>query len=93
MIKDLIIRYSPAIIVLLVILFTVVKVSIISVKLNKSYFRLFFSSFVFYNRIAIRNTFHEQLKSFYKKSNKINAIFYTLIILVLAVYYLMKAIK
>jgi len=92
MIRNLIIEIAPALILVLIIVFSVIKVSIISVKMNKNYFSLFLNSFWFYNRVTVRNTFHEQLKQFYKQSNKINTIFYILIAAVLVVYFLMKAI-
>lgn len=83
---------APALILVLIALFAIVKVSIISVSLHKNYFSLFFNSLLFFNRVTIRNTFHEKLKEYYKKSNKVNAIFYVLIVIVLALYLLMKAI-
>jgi len=83
---------APALILVLIALFAIVKVSIISVSLHKNYFSLFFNSLLFFNRVTIRNTFHEKLKAYYKKSNKVNAIFYVLIVVVLALYLLMKAI-
>lgn len=83
---------APALILILIALFAIVKVSIISVSLHKNYFSLFFNSLLFFNRVTIRNTFHEKLKEYYKKSNKVNAIFYVLIVVVLALYLLMKAI-
>lgn len=92
MIRDLIIDISPWLIIILVILLSIIKVSIISVSINKNYFSLFFNSFLFYNRVTVRNTFHEKLKEFYKRSNKINTIFYSVIAVVLAVYMLMRAI-
>lgn len=92
MIRNLIIEMAPALILVLIALFAIVKVSIISVSLHKNYFSLFFNSLLFFNRVTIRNTFHEKLKAYYKKSNKVNAIFYVLIVVVLAFYLLMKAI-
>lgn len=92
MIRNLIIEMAPALILVLIALFAIVKVSIISVSLHKNYFSLFFNSLLFFNRVTIRNTFHEKLKAYYKKSNKVNAIFYVLIVVVLALYLLMKAI-
>ncbi|MBW7914850.1 MAG: hypothetical protein H3C54_14370 [Taibaiella sp.] len=92
MIRNLIIEMAPALILVLIALFAIVKVSIISVSLHKNYFSLFFNSLLFFNRVTIRNTFHEKLKAYYKKSNKVNAIFYVLIVIVLALYLLMKAI-
>ena len=92
MIRNLIIEMAPALILVLIALFAIVKVSIISVSLHKNYFSLFFNSLLFFNRVTIRNTFHEKLKEYYKKSNKVNAIFYVLIVIVLALYLLMKAI-
>lgn len=83
---------APAFILILIALFAIVKVSIISVSLHKNYFSLFFNSLLFFNRVTIRNTFHEKLKTYYRKSNKVNTVFYVLIVLVLAVYLLMKAI-
>lgn len=92
MIRDLIIDFSPWLIIILVILLSIIKVSIISVSINKNYFSLFFNSFLFYNRVTVRNTFHEKLKEFYKRSNKINTLFYSVIAVILAVYMLMRAI-
>ncbi len=92
MIRDLIIEMSPALILVLIIVFSIVKVSIISIGMNKNYFSLFLNSFWFYNRVTIRNTFHEKLKEFYRRSNKVNTVFYVLIAAVLVVYFLMKAI-
>jgi hypothetical protein len=92
MIRNLIIDIAPALIMVLIALFAIVKVSIISVSLHKNYFSLFFNSLLFFNKVTIRNTFHEKLKAYYKKSNKVNAIFYVLIVIVLALYVLMKAI-
>lgn len=83
---------SPWLILILVALMSIIKVSIISVSINKSYFSLFFSSFLFYNRVTIRNTFHEKLKEYYKRSNKINTIFYALLAVIISVYMLMRAI-
>lgn len=92
MIRDLIIEYSPTLIIILIIAFSIIKVSIISVSINKNYFSLFLNSFLFFNRVTIRNTFHEKLKEFYRKSNKINTVFYILIGATLVMYILMKAI-
>ncbi|MCB9064391.1 MAG: hypothetical protein H6551_04530 [Chitinophagales bacterium] len=93
MIKNLIIDFSPVVLVALFVLFSVIKVSIISIELNKNYFSLFLNSFLFFNKVTIKNTFHERLKNFYRKSNKINTIFYVLFAIVIAMYILMKAIK
>ncbi|MCB9046992.1 MAG: hypothetical protein H6550_12740 [Chitinophagales bacterium] len=60
--------------------------------MNKNYFSLFLNSFWFYNRVTVRNTFHEKLKEFYKRSNRINKIFYIIFAIVIVVYLLMKAI-
>lgn len=92
MIRDLIIRMSPMFIVVLIVVFSIIKVSIISIGMNRNYFSLFFNSFLFFSKVTIRNTFHEKLKDFYRRSNKINAVFYALIAIVLAFYFLMKAI-
>lgn len=92
MIRNLIIDIAPVLLLVIIALFAIVKVSIISVSLNKNYFSLFFNSLLFFNRVTIRNTFHERLKAYYKKSNKINTLFYLLILIVLGLYGLMKAI-
>lgn len=92
MIRDLIIEYSPTLIIALIIIFSVIKVSIISISINKNYFSLFLNSFLFINRVTIRNTFHEKLKEFYKRSNNINVVFYTLIGIIVVLYVLMKSI-
>lgn len=76
----------------LLVLLCIVKVSIISISIQKNYFSLFFASFGFYNRVTIRNTFHEKLKEYYRRSNKINGIFYAAMGAILAAYLLMKAI-
>lgn len=88
MIRGLIIEYTPTVIIALIILFSIIKVSIISISINKNYFSLFLNSFWFYNRITIRNTFHEKLKRFYKKSNSVNTVFYSILAVVLVLYIL-----
>lgn len=93
MIKDLIIDVSPFLLIGLFVLLLLVKASLISSSISKNYFSLLFSSLLFYNRVMVRNTFHEKLKEFYKRSNKINTVFYIAIGTVLAVYLLMKTIK
>lgn len=92
MIRNLIIDIAPILMIVMVAIFAIVKVSIISVSLHKNYLSLFFNSLWFYNKVVIRNTFHERLKDFYKKSNKINSAFYTILVIILALYILMKAI-
>lgn len=92
MIRHLIIDVSPFLLLALVVLFCIVKASMITVSLNANFLSLFINSLGFYNRVTIRNTFHEKLKEYYRRSNKINKIFYALIASVLAVYVLMKAI-
>ena len=92
MIRNLIIDIAPILMIVMVAIFAIVKVSIISVSLHKNYLSLFFNSLWFYNKVVIRNTFHERLKDFYKKSNKINSAFYTILMIILALYILMKAI-
>lgn len=92
MIRNLIIEFAPMLVILLIIIFTIIKVSIISISMNKNYFSLFLNSFWFYNRVTVRNTFHEKLKEFYKRSNRINKIFYIIFAIVIVVYLLMKAI-
>ncbi|MBZ0097903.1 MAG: hypothetical protein K8F30_02405, partial [Taibaiella sp.] len=82
----------PILIIVMLAIFALVKVSIISVSLHKNYFSLFFNSLLFYNKVTIRNTFHEKLKDYYRKSNKVNALFYTLIAVTLALYILMRSI-
>lgn len=91
MIRDLIIEFSPLLIILLIVIFSFVKVSIISMAINKDYFTLFLNSFLFYNKVTVRNTFHEKLKAFYIRSNKINTVFYTLIGIALVAYLLMRS--
>lgn len=93
MVKDLIIDVSPFILIGLFVLLLVVKASIISSSLSKNYFSLLFSSLLFFNKVTVRNTFHEKLKEFYKRSNKINTVFYIAIGVILAMYLLMKTIK
>jgi len=92
MIRNLIIDMAPILIIVMVAIFAIVKVSIISVSLHKNYLSLFFNSLLFYNKVTIRNTFHEKLKDYYRKSNKVNTIFYLLIAIILALYILMKSI-
>ncbi len=92
MIRNLIIDIAPLLIIAIIGLFAIVKVSIISVNLHKNYISLFFNSLLFYNKVTIRNTFHEKLKDYYRKSNKVNALFYATIAIILALYILMKAI-
>lgn len=92
MIRTLIIEAAPLLLVFLVIVFIVLKVSMISSSINKNYFSLLFGSLLFYNRVTIRNTFHDRLKRFYQKSNRVNSIFYTIILAVIGVYILMKSI-
>lgn len=92
MIRDLIIDLSPILIVALLVLFTVIKLYMIVSELKKDYLSVFFSSLGFINKVQIRNTFHEKLKAYYKRSNQINTIFYPAITLVLVVYMLMKSI-
>lgn len=91
MIRDLIIEFSPISLLILIVVFSLIKVSAISSSINKDYFSLFFNSFLFYNKVTIRNTFHERLKGFYQKSNKINTFFYTLIALNIVAYLLMRS--
>ncbi len=92
MIRNLIVDMAPILIIVMFAIFAIVKVSIISVSLHKNYFSLFFNSLLFYNKVTIRNTFHEKLKDYYRKSNKVNALFYTLIAITLALYFLMRSI-
>ena len=92
MIRDLIIEVTPLLVAALILLFIAVKMFAISRSLNKNYISLFFTSLMFFNRVTIRNTFHEQLKKYYKKSNNVNMVFYAVIAALLLVYALMAAI-
>ena len=92
MIRDLIIEVTPLLVAALILLFIAVKMFAISRSLNKNYISLFFTSLMFFNRVTIRNTFHEQLKKYYKKSNTINMVFYSAIGVLMLVYALMVAI-
>lgn len=54
-------------------------------------FMLWINSLAFFSRVTIRNTFHEGLQNYYRKSNRINIIFYTVLIFVVSIYILMKS--
>lgn len=92
MIRDLILEIAPILIIAVILIFSFMKISIISVSLNKNYFELFFTSFLFFNKVTIKNTFHERLKRFYKRSNQLNKIFYSILAVIIAIYLMMKAI-
>ncbi len=92
MIRDLIVEMSPVVIIILIVLLSIIKVSLISATVNRNYLSLFFTSFTIYNRVTVRNTFHEKLKEYYRRSNKVNTIFYVAIGFVVAIYLLMRAI-
>lgn len=92
MLRDLIIELSPIVLACIFFLFCIVKLYLISTTINANYISLFFSSITFYNKVTIRNTFHEKLKSYYRQSNTVNMFFYSIIAIILAIFLLMKSI-
>ena len=51
---------------------------------------LFVESFGLYSEQYIRNTFHKNLKKYYKSSNKINALFYLFLAVMVGLYFFIK---
>lgn len=94
MYRNLILTYSPILLIVVFSIFVLLKfMAIISSGLNRNHLQLFVVSLFPFSRQVIRNTFHEKLKVFYKKSNTLNSIFYLIIVCILAVYLLMKLVK
>lgn len=94
MYRNLILTYAPILLIVVFSIFVLLKfMAIISSGLNRNYVQLFFVSLFPFSRQVVRNTFHEKLKVFYKKSNTLNSIFYLIIVCILAVYLLMKLVK
>lgn len=94
MYRSIVLTYAPVLLIVLLGIFVLFKfMAIISSGLNRNYTQLFFVSLFPFSRQVIRNTFHEKLKKFYKKSNSLNNVFYLLIFGVLTIYVMMFMIK
>lgn len=94
MYRSIVLTYAPILLIVIFGIFVLMKfMAIISSGLNRNYAQLFFVSLLPFSRQVIRNTFHEKLKVFYKKSNTLNNIFYFIMFMVLAAYILMKLVS
>lgn len=80
-------EYIPIIIVGLAGVFACIKVIYIRLAgLRHNTSQIFLESFGIYSKQSIRNTFHKHLKNYYKSSNKINKLFYLLMLVMFALY-------
>lgn len=91
MIRAHILQYAPIVFIILVGLFAFLKLVFINVYgLREDPLGLYIDSFRIYSSQAVKNTFYKKLKKYYKTSNSINAIFYSVFVLLWMVYFLFK---
>jgi hypothetical protein len=88
--RELIVQYAPLAILAVLFVFALAKIYIISSSgVKHNLFRIFFGSLEVLSDHVIKNTFEEELQHYYKSSNRVNALFYCTIGLIIAVYVLM----
>jgi hypothetical protein len=93
MLRELIVQYAPLSILAVLVVFALAKFYIISSSgIRHHMFRIFVGSLEVLSRQQIKNTFEEELKHYYKSSNRVNTLFYSTIGLIVMVYLLMLAI-
>ncbi len=77
MLKDFLIDYAWGVIAILLIVFTITKFIIIRLfKLSKKYLNTYLSSLRIANQYVIATSNGNNLKRYYRISNKVNALFY-----------------
>jgi hypothetical protein len=79
-------EYTPYIIYAILGLFAFIKIVSIKTAGFRYSGQLFVESFTIYSEQSIKNTFHKHLKNYYKSSNKINMLFYSLIGFLVFIY-------
>lgn len=93
MFKEYIVEFTPILLAILFAVYAYFKfAAIISSGLNRNHIQLFLVSLFPFSKSVIRNTFHEKLKRYYKKSNKLNYVFYVLFFIVITLYLMMSVI-
>ncbi|WP_276132390.1 hypothetical protein [Polluticoccus soli] len=79
-------EYLPLAIFFTIGIFAFIKLVTVKITRLPDSGSLFVESFGLYSEQYIRNTFHKQMQSYYKSSNKINSWFYLFLCMLLAVY-------
>lgn len=93
MFRNLIVEIFPFAIIGIISLYVTLKMfAMISAGVSANFMEVFLRSFLPYRREQIRNTFHEKLKKYFKISNKINTIFYIILLSFTGLYLFMRLI-
>lgn len=90
MLQSIVNTYAPFVIIAIALLFACIKFYQIRHKgLHENSMQIFVASLNILSEQEIKNTFHNELKQYYKSSNRINAWFYvTISFLVLSYLFL-----
>ncbi len=91
MIRAQILQFAPIMFIILVGLFAFLKLLFISIYgLREDPLGLYIDSFRIYSGQIIKNTFYKKLKKYYRTSNSINSVFYSVFVMLWVVYFLVK---
>jgi hypothetical protein len=93
MLREYIVHYTPYAVLGVIALYAVTKLYYMSRRgLKENYVQLLVGSIILFSEQDIKNTFRENLKRYYKSSNKINSFYYTTLIFIAGVYIFMRII-
>lgn len=91
MIRELITEYAYLVIALLVITFIIIKFVVIRIYgLKEEPLNVFMISLRILGRPVIDNTYFDQLQKYYKLSNRINKLFYGVIVFIAFLFLVTK---
>lgn len=91
MIRTYIVEYVPIFLIVLIGIFSMIKLLAISVYgLRENPMKLFLDSHKIYSRQVIKNTFYKKLQQYYSFSNNINKVYYGTLTGMLMAYILLQ---
>jgi hypothetical protein len=93
MLREFVVHYTPLLILAVSIVFALAKIYILSSSgVRRNLFRVFLGSLEVLSEDVIKNTFEQELQHYFKSSNRVNALFYSTIGLIIVIYLLMVVI-
>ncbi len=91
MVRNLIVEFFPLLFIGVLGIYVIMKLfAMVSAGISNKFFEIFLRSFLPYGKEQIRNTFHEKLKKYYVRSNKLNTVFYIALGIILAIFLFMR---
>lgn len=89
MYKDLLIEIVPILLIMLIVSTLAIKYYKMPKVRNAKTLNIILTSFLYHDKQTLKNTFHKQLKNYYRRNRGLNTFFYISTFTLITIYLLM----